>query len=64
MEIGVVSLFPDLVRDALSHGIPGRALASGAARLHLADPRTFATDRHRPVDDRTAGGGPGMVLMA
>jgi tRNA (guanine37-N1)-methyltransferase len=61
VNIGVVTLFPDLVRAALQHGVLGRALQRGVARVDLEDPRGHAGDPHRTVDDRPYGGGPGMV---
>jgi tRNA (guanine37-N1)-methyltransferase len=62
MRITVITLFPALVRDALDHGVVGRALTQGRLRVECIDPREFATDVHRTVDDRPYGGGPGMVL--
>ena len=62
MRIAVVSLFPVMIREALVHGVVRRALDSGALEVHCVDPRDFATDLHRTVDDRPYGGGPGMVL--
>ncbi len=61
MRIGVVTLFPDLVHDALRHGVLGRALERGIASVETEDPRRHAGDAHRTVDDRPYGGGPGMV---
>jgi tRNA (guanine37-N1)-methyltransferase len=62
MHIAVVSLFPAMIREALVHGVVGRALESGALRVDCIDPRDYADDPHRTVDDRPYGGGPGMVL--
>ena len=62
MRIAVVTLFPELVRDALAHGVVGRALEQGLLRVECVDPREFTQDVHRSVDDRPYGGGPGMVL--
>ena len=64
MRIDVVTLFPDMVTQACGHGITGRALAKDLWRLGVWNPRDFATDAYRTVDDRPYGGGPGMVLMA
>lgn len=62
MRIAVVTLFPAMVRDALDHGVVGRALTQGSLQVEYVDPRQFATDVHRTVDDRPYGGGPGMVM--
>jgi tRNA (guanine37-N1)-methyltransferase len=62
MRIAVVTLFPLMIRDALAHGVVGRALDRGVAQVDCFDPRDYTTDAHRTVDDRPYGGGPGMVL--
>lgn len=62
MQIGVVSLFTDLVDNALGEGVVGRARRRDLLQLFLFNPRDWATDRHRTVDDRPFGGGPGMVM--
>jgi tRNA (guanine37-N1)-methyltransferase len=62
MRIAVVTLFPMMIRGALAHGVVGRALERGVLEVECFDPRDFATDPHRTVDDRPYGGGPGMVL--
>lgn len=62
MHIAVVSLFPVMLHEALQHGVVGRALERGVLTVDCVDPRGFATDVHRTVDDRPYGGGPGMVL--
>ena len=62
MRIAVVSLFPSMLRDALEHGVLGRAIERGLLEVQCFDPRDDATDVHRTVDDRPYGGGPGMVL--
>lgn len=62
MHIGVATLFPELIEQALGYGVVGRALRNGQLGLELANPRDWATDRHRTVDDRPFGGGPGMVM--
>ena len=64
MWVGVVSILPDLVRGASGHGVFGRAVAGKIIELSVHDPRDHAGDRHRTVDDRPYGGGPGMVMMA
>jgi tRNA (guanine37-N1)-methyltransferase len=62
MHIEVVTLFPALVEDALRHGVLGRAIERRLMSVGTVDPRGFAQDAHRTVDDRPYGGGPGMVL--
>ncbi|MFK7994045.1 MAG: tRNA (guanosine(37)-N1)-methyltransferase TrmD [Granulosicoccus sp.] len=62
MHIGVVTLFPELIDDALNYGVIGRAKSNGQLKLHLENPRDWASDKHRTVDDRPFGGGPGMVM--
>ncbi|MCX7799641.1 MAG: tRNA (guanosine(37)-N1)-methyltransferase TrmD [Fimbriimonadales bacterium] len=64
MRVGFVTLFPDLVRSALAHGVLGRAAQRGLVRFEFADPRDFVYDRHRTVDDRPFGGFDGMLLKA
>jgi len=51
-----------MVREALAHGVLGRAIERGLVEVGVFDPRDHATDVHRTVDDRPYGGGPGMVL--
>ena len=63
MWCGVVTLFPDMFRSAADAGVLGRAINAGLVDLQLFNPREFAADRHRTVDDRPYGGGPGMVMM-
>jgi tRNA (guanine37-N1)-methyltransferase len=64
MRVDVVTLFPEMLAVLTQYGVSRRAHAQGAWQLHCWDPRQFATDVHRTVDDRPFGGGPGMVLMA
>lgn len=64
MRIDVVTLFPEMVEHAAKFGVTGRALQRGLWRLGVWNPRDFVNDRHRTVDDRPYGGGPGMVMMA
>jgi tRNA (guanine37-N1)-methyltransferase len=63
VRIDVLTLFPEAVEPFLSTSIIGRARSSGAVSIHCTNLRDFATDRHKSVDDRPFGGGPGMVLM-
>src|SRR5258708_262821 len=62
MRIAVVTLFPAMIREAVAHGVVGRAVERGILGIEYFDPRDHATDVHRTVDDRSYGGGPGMVL--
>ncbi len=64
MRVDVVTLFPEMVAHAASFGVTGRALERGLWRLAAWNPREFATDSYRTVDDRPYGGGPGMVMLA
>lgn len=62
LEVHLLTLFPEAVEAYLAASILGRAQRAGVLRVHVLDFRRFATDRHRHVDDRPYGGGPGMVL--
>ncbi len=64
MRFDVVTLFPELIDHAMRFGIPGRARERGLWSLGTVNPRDFATDAHRTVDDRPYGGGPGLVMLA
>ncbi len=63
MRVDVVTLFPGMVEILAEYGITGRAARSGILELKTWNPRDYARDRHRTVDDRPYGGGPGMVMM-
>jgi len=60
--IEVVTLFPEMIRESLLHGIVGRALRRQLLQVRTEDPRRHTTDVHHTVDDRPYGGGPGMVM--
>ncbi|MBI3343913.1 MAG: tRNA (guanosine(37)-N1)-methyltransferase TrmD [Gammaproteobacteria bacterium] len=62
MEIAVVTLFPDMFKALTDYGVTGRAVHRGVVRLSCWNPRDYTEDRHRTVDDRPYGGGPGMVM--
>jgi len=64
LRVAVVTIFPEMFEALTGHGISGRAFREGIAELRAWNPRDYATDRHRSVDDRPYGGGPGMVMMA
>jgi tRNA (guanine37-N1)-methyltransferase len=59
----VVTIFPEMIAGALRYGVVARALEAGLVRVETWDPRHYTEDRHRSVDDRPYGGGPGMVMM-
>ncbi|MEO8487892.1 MAG: tRNA (guanosine(37)-N1)-methyltransferase TrmD [Betaproteobacteria bacterium] len=63
-RIDVVTLFAAMVTDAAKVGVTGRAAERGLWALRCWNPRDYATDAYRTVDDRPYGGGPGMVMMA
>jgi tRNA (guanine37-N1)-methyltransferase len=58
----VLTLFPDMFPGSLGHSIAGRALTDGLWKLEATDIRSFATDKHRTVDDTPFGGGASMVM--
>lgn len=63
MRIDVVTLFPEMLDAITGSGITGRAAERGLLEIYRWNPRDFTIDRHRTVDDRPYGGGPGMVMM-
>ena len=63
MQFIVVTLFPDEVRTLMSIGVVGRAVECGLIAFDCVNPRDFAEGRHRRVDERPYGGGPGMVMQ-
>ena len=64
MQFDVVTLFPEMFAALTQSGITRRAFEQQRWNLALWNPREFTTDRHRTVDDRPYGGGPGMVMLA
>jgi tRNA (guanine37-N1)-methyltransferase len=64
MWIGVVSLFPEMFKAVTDYGISRRAVENGLLTLEVWNPREFAEDKHRTVDDKPYGGGPGMLMKA
>ena len=62
MRIDVITVFPDFVRSVVQWGVVARAAQNGSLELVTWNPRDYARDRHRSVDDRPYGGGPGMVM--
>lgn len=61
-RIDVITIFPEWFDSLREIGVTGRALAAGRVELKTWNPREFTSDRHRTVDDRPYGGGPGMVM--
>ncbi len=62
MRFDVVTLFPEMLESVASAGVLGRALRNGRLQLTNWNPRDYTQDRHRTVDDRPYGGGPGMLM--
>ncbi|MGZ4991385.1 MAG: tRNA (guanosine(37)-N1)-methyltransferase TrmD [Methylobacter sp.] len=62
MHFDVVTLFPEMVTAAASCGVTGRAIERNIVSLSVWNPRDYTHDRHKTVDDRPYGGGPGMVM--
>ncbi len=63
VRLAVVSLFPEMLQAVTGFGVTGRAVKQGLIEVECWNPRDFTRDRHRTVDDRPYGGGPGMVMM-
>ncbi|TDP01116.1 tRNA (guanosine(37)-N1)-methyltransferase TrmD [Marinomonas balearica] len=62
MKFGVISLFPEMFQSITQFGVTGRAIKSGLISVDFFNPRDFTHDKHRTVDDRPYGGGPGMLM--
>lgn len=62
-QLDVITLFPEIFSSALEKGVVGRALKNGLVDFRSWNPRDFTKDKHKTVDERPYGGGPGMVLM-
>ncbi|MCS3904445.1 tRNA (guanine37-N1)-methyltransferase [Methylohalomonas lacus] len=63
LNVGVVTLFPEMFRAVTEHGVTGRAVDAGRLAIQCWNPRDYTQDRHRNVDDSPYGGGPGMVMQ-
>lgn len=63
VQLGVVTLFPEMFRAITDYGVTGRAVSEGRVNVAFFNPRDFTEDRHQTVDHRPYGGGPGMVMM-
>lgn len=62
MHIQVVTLLPEMFRALTDYGISGRAIKNGLVSVRCWNPRDFTADKHRTVDDKPYGGGPGMLM--
>ena len=62
MRFDVISLFPEMVLSAAQYGVTGKAIIEGVVDLKVWNPRDYTLDKHKTVDDRPYGGGPGMVM--
>ncbi len=62
MWFGVVTLFPEMFEAISCYGVTGRAVKNGLIQMQCWSPRDFAHDKHKTVDDRPYGGGPGMLM--
>ncbi|MCP4702537.1 MAG: tRNA (guanosine(37)-N1)-methyltransferase TrmD, partial [Gammaproteobacteria bacterium] len=63
MRFDVIALFPEMLEALYCGGVTARALQRGLVLLKTWNPRDFARNKHRQVDDRPYGGGPGMVMQ-
>lgn len=63
MRFDLISIFPELFVPFFEKGMIGQAIKSGKIQASVTNPRDFATDNHRSVDDRPYGGGDGMVML-
>ena len=62
LHLGVISLLPEIFAS-LAHGVTGRAIEQGLAKVDYWSPREWASRPYRQIDDKPYGGGPGMVMM-
>jgi tRNA (guanine37-N1)-methyltransferase len=62
MRIDIVTIFPEMLRGFFEFGVIGQAVQEKILDIRLHDLRDFTLDKHRQVDDRPYGGGPGMLL--
>ncbi len=62
MNIYLITLFPELIQQAVTYGVLGRAIKQQQLYLQCFNPRDYTEDKHHTVDDRPYGGGPGMLM--
>lgn len=63
MFIGIITLFPEMFKAITEFGVTGRAVKQDLLQMRYYNPRDFTRDKHKTVDDRPYGGGPGMLMM-
>ncbi|ARB73648.1 tRNA (guanosine(37)-N1)-methyltransferase TrmD [Pasteurella multocida] len=63
MLVGIISLFPEVFKAITEFGVTGRAVKQNLLQVRCWNPRDFTHDKHKTVDDRPYGGGPGMLMM-
>lgn len=63
MKFSIITIFPELIKNFLQYGLLDKAIRNGRIAVDIYDLREFSRNKHRKVDDRPLGGGPGMVLM-
>lgn len=62
MRFDVLTIFPEMVLNSAMNGVTGRAIENGLVQLSVWNPREYTSDKHKTVDDRPYGGGPGMLM--
>ena len=62
MRAGIITLFPEMFTAVSDYGVTGRAIRDGLVEVSYWNPRDYTEDKHRTVDDRPYGGGPGMLM--
>lgn len=62
MRFDIITLFPEFISAFKENGVTGRAIRNGLLEVETWNPRDFTVDKHRTVDDRPYGGGPGMLM--
>ena len=62
-RFSLITLMPEMFKAISSYGVTGRAFSKGLVELELCNPREFSIDNHNTIDDRSYGGGPGMLMM-
>ncbi|HDX1179053.1 TPA: tRNA (guanosine(37)-N1)-methyltransferase TrmD [Pasteurella multocida] len=63
MLVGIISVFPEMFKAITEFGVTGRAVKQNLLQVRCWNPRDFTHDKHKTVDDRPYGGGPGMLMM-